>query len=111
MGENSYTVNPDTIKLDLTKERPQWILSSYAPGKDPPAQLIDNKDISPEEMRLQYYTLGAQGQLGAYVWRPLQVGRVETDTVSRKRSIKNSPRKPKGSSWLSSMTSMAPSST
>ena len=41
----------EIIKLDLT-EKPTWILSSYGPGKDPPCQLIDGKDVSPEEMRL-----------------------------------------------------------
>lgn len=67
MTTKSYTVNPDTIKTDLTVERPQWVLSSYAPGKEPPAQLIDNKDFSPEEIRLQYYQLASQGNTGLFV--------------------------------------------
>lgn len=64
---SSYTVSSETIKTDLTKERPIWVLSSYAPGKDPPAQLIDNKDISPEEMRVQAYQLASEGKIEIYV--------------------------------------------
>lgn len=56
----------DSIKTDLT-ERPTWYLSSYAPGKDPPAQLIDGKDISPEEARVMAYRCRAEGSLGVYV--------------------------------------------
>lgn len=37
-------------------ELPQWIISSYAPGKDPPVQLIDNADLSFEESRFLFYT-------------------------------------------------------
>lgn len=48
-------------------ERPTWFLSSYAPGKDPPAQLIDGKDISPEEARVMAYKLRAEGNPAAYV--------------------------------------------
>lgn len=45
----------DMIKLDMN-ELPQWIISSYGPGKDPPTQLIDNADLSFEEARLLFYT-------------------------------------------------------
>lgn len=45
----------------MTKERPIWRLSSYAPGRDPPAQLVDGKDVSPEEMRVRAYELNMQG--------------------------------------------------
>lgn len=45
----------DMIKADMN-ELPQWIISSYAPGKDPPTQLINNADLSFEEARLLFYT-------------------------------------------------------
>lgn len=63
----SYTISGDAIKLDMTKERPVWILSSYAPGKDPPVQLIDKKDVSPEELRVRAYELAAQGNFQLFV--------------------------------------------
>lgn len=58
---NSFTVSENTITADLTRERPLWKLSSYAPGRDPPAQLIDGKDVSPEEIRFRAWELSAQG--------------------------------------------------
>ena len=58
---NSFTVSGETINSDLTKERPIWRLSSYAPGRDPPAQLVDGKDVSPEEMRVREYELNMRG--------------------------------------------------
>ena len=61
----------DTIKLDLT-EKPMWLLSSYGPGKDPPCQLIDGKDVSFEEMRLLAYTSRDQGQPQLYVRSPIR---------------------------------------
>jgi len=66
---NSFTVTGDTITSDLTRERPTWRLSSYAPGKDPPAQLVDGKDVSPEEMRVRAYELNMQG-MGQQFVRP-----------------------------------------
>ena len=54
---NSFTVSGDTITADLTRERPLWKLSCYAPGRDPPAQLIDGKDVSPEELRFRAWEL------------------------------------------------------
>lgn len=56
----------DSIKLDMV-EPPIWLLSSYGPGKDPPSQLIDGKDVSIEEMRLLAYTAQAQGNAQLYV--------------------------------------------
>lgn len=42
------------LKQDMM-EPPLWKLSSYGPGKDPPIQLIDDADVSPEEARLMFY--------------------------------------------------------
>ncbi|KAH0609360.1 uncharacterized protein H6S33_012846 [Morchella sextelata] len=65
LGEGFNLPTQDSIKTDLT-ERPTWPLSSYAPGKDPPSQLIDAKDISPEEARVLAYKCRADGNPGAY---------------------------------------------
>ncbi|KAL7267626.1 hypothetical protein RUND412_009780 [Rhizina undulata] len=75
----------ESIKSDLT-ERPMWILSSYGPGKDPPAQLIDGKDISPEEARLMAYKLLAQGNPGAYEAEWI---RLNTEADAQIRNILN----------------------
>jgi nucleoporin NUP42 len=50
------------IKNDLTVERPEWPLSCYGPGRNAPRQLIEGPvEISPEELRLRYYSQRAQG--------------------------------------------------
>lgn len=61
----------DSINVDLTESisssGSMWILSSYGPGKNPPCQLIDGKDVSFEEMRVMAYQAQAEGTLQAYV--------------------------------------------
>ncbi|KAK6220618.1 40S ribosomal protein S20 [Pestalotiopsis sp. IQ-011] len=53
-GTNNYKVTKDTIKIDLVDERPQWILSSYGPGREAPEQLFGGfpREQSFEEIRL-----------------------------------------------------------
>ncbi|OAL54946.1 hypothetical protein IQ07DRAFT_584085 [Pyrenochaeta sp. DS3sAY3a] len=61
----SYNLDKNDIRNDLTGQRPIYPLSSYGPGKDAPRQLIEGPvDISPEELRLRYYTLRAAGNEG-----------------------------------------------
>lgn len=63
----SYTPpSIDSISIDVV-EKPTWILSSYGPGKNPPAQLIDGKDVSFEEMRLMAYEANQNNNFAAYV--------------------------------------------
>ncbi|KAI0108824.1 hypothetical protein F4776DRAFT_657390 [Hypoxylon sp. NC0597] len=38
--EIPYRLSKDAIKLDLTVERPSWLLSCYGPGRDAPEQLF-----------------------------------------------------------------------
>jgi hypothetical protein len=67
MSTSSY--NPPTVEninTDLL-EKPMWILSSYGPGKNPPVQLIDGKDISFEEARVLAYQCQAEGNPVVYV--------------------------------------------
>lgn len=56
----------DGIKLDLTTERPRWVMSSYGPGKGEPS-MISGLDVSPEELRLQFYTARTQNNPALYV--------------------------------------------
>ncbi|SCV72779.1 BQ2448_4316 [Microbotryum intermedium] len=54
---NAAPSNPgftsESIKIDLTTDRPSYALSSYGPGKT--GNLIKDQDLSPEELRLSYY--------------------------------------------------------
>lgn len=43
----------DSIKQDLSLERPIWALSSYGPAKHEP-NLIGGVDLSPEELRIEF---------------------------------------------------------
>lgn len=56
----------DSVSIDIA-EKPIWILSSYGPGKNPPCQLIDGRDISFEEARMMAYQSQAEGNPAAYV--------------------------------------------
>lgn len=58
------------IQVDLTKERPRWVLSSYAPGKHE-KNLLDGHDLSPEELRLRFYAARAAGNPTLYVRRAI----------------------------------------
>ncbi|KAL0468555.1 hypothetical protein QR685DRAFT_446988 [Neurospora intermedia] len=55
-GENPYSLDADAIRKDLTEELPTWILSAYAPGKQPPEQLFggEQREQSFEEIRMYY---------------------------------------------------------
>jgi len=61
-----YHLSKDVITVDLKGERPIWPLSAYGPGKDAPRQLIDG-DMSPEELRSQFYKARASGNEAAGV--------------------------------------------
>ncbi|CAG8553512.1 4445_t:CDS:2, partial [Paraglomus brasilianum] len=45
-----------SIRTDLTKERPQWPYTVYAPAKEEP-NLIEGTDVSPEELRFEFFKL------------------------------------------------------
>ncbi|KAK4497481.1 hypothetical protein PRZ48_011932 [Zasmidium cellare] len=70
---DTYGVTAEEIRLDLTHinhdgNRPLWPLSSYAPGKNAPRQLIEGPlEISPEEMRVQCYLARANGKGDDYI--------------------------------------------
>ncbi|KAL6721292.1 hypothetical protein ACLMJK_000394 [Lecanora helva] len=53
-----------TIINDLSKERPQWLLSAYGAGREAPIQLFGGspREQSFEELRLRHYQLAAQGR-------------------------------------------------
>ncbi|KND89325.1 hypothetical protein TOPH_06062 [Tolypocladium ophioglossoides CBS 100239] len=58
-----YGISPAIIEKDLTTEKPQWILSAYAPGRDAPDQLFGGypREQSFEELRLHYMAGKAAG--------------------------------------------------
>ena len=58
-----YKLDKTVITSDLTRDRPQWILSAYGPGRDPPLQLFGGhpREQSFEELRLRHYELATQG--------------------------------------------------
>jgi len=53
----SYGLNRDIFDEDLNRERPQWIMSAYGPGRDAPIQLFGGLPLeqSMEEIRVQHY--------------------------------------------------------
>ncbi|POR36964.1 Uncharacterized protein TPAR_02832 [Tolypocladium paradoxum] len=58
-----YGITTAIIEKDLTTEKPQWILSAYAPGRDAPDQLFGGypREQSFEELRLHYMAGKAAG--------------------------------------------------
>ncbi|KAL9118084.1 MAG: hypothetical protein Q9187_005373 [Circinaria calcarea] len=58
-----YQLDKEVIITDLSKERPQWILSAYGPGRSAPVQLFGGlpREQSFEELRLRHYELAAAG--------------------------------------------------
>merc|ERR1712093_823069 len=61
--ELPYSLDKKAIGVDLTSEKPQWILSAYGPGRLAPAQLFGGpmREHSFEEMRLLHYMAVAAG--------------------------------------------------
>ena len=62
--DSPWSINTTDIKNDLTagKGRPQWILSTYGPGRQPPASLLEGNEYSFEELRVRFYELAKNGQ-------------------------------------------------
>ena len=63
--DTSYSISVGDIKTDLTdgKGRPKWLLSSYGPGKNPPASLLEGSEYSFEEIRVRFYELRTNGKV------------------------------------------------
>lgn len=58
-----YSLDAADIKADLSGQRPIYPLSCYGPGREAPRQLIEGPvEISPEELRVRYYSARAAGQ-------------------------------------------------
>jgi nucleoporin NUP42 len=57
-------LDAETIKVDLTSDRPIWPFSVYGPGRNAPKQLLEGSvEQSPEEVRLQYYLAMRSGNV------------------------------------------------
>ncbi|KAF2106417.1 hypothetical protein BDV96DRAFT_591147 [Lophiotrema nucula] len=79
-----YHLSAETIKGDLTHERPTYPLSCYAPGRDAPRQLIEGPvEISPEELRLRYYAQRASGNEAAAQQEETVLGKQMQEQVDR----------------------------
>ncbi|KAF2714163.1 hypothetical protein K504DRAFT_369296 [Pleomassaria siparia CBS 279.74] len=60
-----FHLSKDEIKADLTDQRPVYPLSCFGPGRDAPRQLIEGPvEVSPEELRDQYYRQRLAGNEG-----------------------------------------------
>jgi len=61
--QDSWRINSVDVRTDLSsdKGRPKWILSSYGPGRDPPASILEDNEYSPEELRVRFYEFASQG--------------------------------------------------
>ncbi len=67
----SYSLSKEQIQKDLMEERPPWILSSFGPGKDAPAQLFGGYPMEQtfEVLRLHYLKGTLSGNQQAAVGR------------------------------------------
>ncbi|CAG8551431.1 705_t:CDS:2 [Acaulospora morrowiae] len=71
---NNKPYDERSVRMDLTKDRPIYQYSVYGPTKDEP-NLIDGTDYSPEELRLQYYTImGTFGNDISYLFESKGMG-------------------------------------
>ena len=61
-AQKGFQINEEDIRKDLSVQRPQWILSTYGPGKNPPASLLEGNEYSPEEIRLRFYERASKGE-------------------------------------------------
>ena len=52
---SEYQISVEDIRRDLTTDKPLWPLTSYCPIKNGSANLINNQDISFEELRVSAY--------------------------------------------------------
>nr|GFD54995.1 hypothetical protein [Tanacetum cinerariifolium] len=67
MNPEAKTMPSDTtLKTDLIKERPNYILSAFGTVKNGP-NLIMDQEISPEELRWKWKVAEKEGRLGEYV--------------------------------------------
>jgi nucleoporin NUP42 len=63
-GGLPYQLSKEAIEKDISSECPQWILSSYGPGKDAPEQLFGGpqREQSTDEIRWYYSKMKGEGK-------------------------------------------------
>ena len=91
--QDNYQISPQEILGDVTEgqDKPSWVCSCYAPGKTAPAQLIegDELEVSPEELRLDFYMKAANGQHE----EAANIERILSEEMSnRLNAIRNDPK-------------------
>ncbi|KAI0838563.1 hypothetical protein F5Y06DRAFT_296639 [Hypoxylon sp. FL0890] len=81
--ENPYKISKDAIKLDLTGERPAWLLSCYGPGKDAPEQLFGGypREQSLEEVMVYIRSSSNQQQAESEVRGLIQQAEQQNQTA------------------------------
>ncbi|KAK6443533.1 hypothetical protein LTR95_000360 [Oleoguttula sp. CCFEE 5521] len=81
-GNTRYNVTADNIRVDLTTDRPIWPLTSYGPGRNAPAQLIEGElETSPEEMRVMYYLAMTTGNTQQAIAQEAQAAAKSNEAV------------------------------
>ena len=61
-AQKGFQINEEDIRKEFSIQRPQWILSTYGPGKNPPASLLEGNEYSPEELRVRFYERASKGE-------------------------------------------------
>ncbi|KAI1207888.1 uncharacterized protein F4807DRAFT_169350 [Annulohypoxylon truncatum] len=81
--EIPYKITADTIKADLTIERPPWLLSCYGPGKDAPEQLFGGypREQSLEEVMVYIKSASNPQQAEAEVMALVQQAEQQNQTA------------------------------
>ncbi|KAI1407989.1 hypothetical protein F5Y13DRAFT_115825 [Hypoxylon sp. FL1857] len=81
--EIPYKLSKDAIKLDLTSERPAWLLSCYGPGRDAPEQLFGGypREQSLEEVMVYIRSSSNQQQAESEVRGLIQQAEQQNQTA------------------------------
>ncbi|KAI1103678.1 hypothetical protein F4804DRAFT_217450 [Jackrogersella minutella] len=81
--EIPYKITRESIKSDLTVERPSWLLSSYGPGRDAPEQLFGGhpREQSLEEIMVYIKNAASQQQAESEVRALFQQAEQQNQTA------------------------------
>ncbi|KAI0891023.1 hypothetical protein F4806DRAFT_484352 [Annulohypoxylon nitens] len=81
--DNPYKITAETIKADLTIERPPWLLSCYGPGRDAPEQLFGGypREQSLEEVMVYIKSSANQQQAESEVMALIQQAEQQNQTA------------------------------
>ncbi|KAK4992480.1 hypothetical protein LTR66_006269 [Elasticomyces elasticus] len=81
--KEDLTVDKESIRIDMTTERPQWPFSCYG-TRDAPVQLFGGPlEQSPEEMRVMHYLALASGNVQTSVANEAQLHQQVTQQINQ----------------------------